>query len=167
MSRQKTAKLDFERRARTDWLIWLFLLSGISCTGVVLAEWTTGFLGGGSGVTIVFSSLFLVGGIVMLWIGASGLILNTSRGCSVDPATGVLTWWHMKGARQFEKHRQIAIADITRITAHSDGDTTRITIYSRNLPDPLDVDLQSLPPNYRDWIATLQDKYPHIDAQFR
>lgn len=143
-------------------MVWLFLIAGLAILTFVVLDRAYKLTKDDGIFVNVFHGFMALGGLVFIWISVTALASNTSRGCRIDTSTGVFQWWLMKGNRALERSGHVALADISRIVVASSSDDTKVYLYTFSSTDPLEIELQALPHNYRAWMTALSERYPHI-----
>ncbi len=158
MSKPDFSNINFEIQARSDPRYWLSLIVGISMitTTAILLNTDTHW---------IWWAL-LCGGVILFYVGAQPLFLNTSRGCFIDPETQDFYWWHNKKTHErLDQKNKIQSHQIGTIFINNSGDTLEIRMYDLNNNELNNFREWCIPSNYNLWIDNFCQKYPNIQIK--
>lgn len=165
MEKKTVQSLDFERRAREDWMVWLFLVAGIAIFTLIFWDRSHGLIEGEESFVVFAHIVMAMGAACLLWIAVTALLCDASRGCKVDSEAGVFEWWLFKGSGKLQQGGRIELADIRRIEIQSESsEDEKVVVFLRSSEEGVKVELTALPHSHRAWVSTLCQRYPHIET---
>jgi len=154
--------LNHERSARGDLTWWAMLLVG---AGFIYAAYTIDPLKNCDEAGDCAPWLVPVAGI-MGWCATAmalgQLLVNPSRGCRIDDASGDLLWWKNRTTRTEGDTGRIHPARIVSIRLDRRDENDSVSLYGEHGERLHFFDEELLPWPYDRWAERFQRAYPHI-----